>query len=128
MARVLGVGGVFFKASAPASLASWYATHLGIEMHPAFSGTVFKPQDQPQGGYTVWSAFERDTKYFEPSTQDYMVNLIVDDLAAALAQVKSGGATLHGEPQELEFGLFGWFSDPEGNKVELWQPNPDGPT
>lgn len=127
MARVVGVGGVFFRATDPARLAAWYAEHLGIEINPAFGGTSFLPSGLPQGAYTIWSPFPRDTDYFEPSTNDYMINLIVDDLDAALEQVERGGAELHGEPQRLEFGDFGWFTDPEGNKVELWQPNPNGP-
>jgi len=127
MAKALGIGGVFFRATDPKKLAKWYAEHLGIEINASFGGTSFLPENLPAGAYTIWSPFPSDTKYFAPSTNDYMINLIVDDLHAALEQVKRGGAALHGEPQKLDFGDFGWFTDPEGNKVELWEPNPDGP-
>jgi predicted enzyme related to lactoylglutathione lyase len=122
MARVLGVGGVFFKAEDPKKLASWYSEHLGIEIHEAFVGSVFSPADQPPGGYAVWAPFAADTDYFDPSNQAFMFNLVVDDLRGALAQVAAAGAELVGEVDESELGMFGWFLDPEGNKVELWQP------
>ncbi len=127
MAQVLGIGGVFFRARDPKSLAAWYATHLGVTIDPSFGGSSFLPEDLPKGAYSIWSPFPHDTKYFEPSPNDYMINLIVDDLDEALDQVKEGGAEIHGEPEHHGFGLFGWFTDPEGNKVELWQPNPEAP-
>ena len=126
MAQVLGIGGVFFRARDPKSLATWYATHLGVTIDPSFGGSIFLPKNLPKGAYTVWNPEPHDTRHFEPSTSDYMINLIVDDLNEALEQVKAGGAEVHGEPEHLEFGHFGWFTDPEGNKVELWQPTPDG--
>ncbi len=122
MAKVLGIGGVFFKSKDPKGLADWYREWLGFEIHAMFCGSVFPPSTMPEKGYTVWSPFEEDTKYFEPSSQAYMINLVVDDLAEALTQVQEGGATLVGDPDDSELGKFGWFIDPEGNKVELWQP------
>ena len=122
MAKVLGIGGIFFKAKSPKALAKWYADHLGLEIDPSFGGTAFKADSLPEGAYAVWSPFPRDTEYFAPSDNAYMINLIVDDLEAALAQVAQGGAEIHGKPETIEFGSFGWFTDPEGNKVELWQP------
>lgn len=122
MAKVLGIGGVFFKAKDPEKLANWYVEHLGIELHPAFTGSVFQPADQPANGYTVWSPFEKDTDYFAPADQAFMFNLVVDNPRDALAQVEEGGATFVGEPDESELEIFGWFIGPEGNKVELWQP------
>ena len=123
MARVLGVGGVFFKASDPAALGAWYREHLGLEVDASWGGCTFPPSGMPAGSYTVWSPFKADTEYFKPSDQAYMINLIVDDLEAALGQVEAAGATLVGEPAlEEGFGYFGWFLDPEGNKIELWQP------
>ena len=122
MAKVLGIGGVFFKSKDPESLGAWYQKHLGIKIDSAYGGTSFQPEDLPPASYSVWSPFKESTTYFEPSNNSYMINLIVDDLTTALVQVKEGGATLAGEPQESEFGRFGWFIDPEGNKVELWQP------
>lgn len=122
MARALGIGGVFFKARDPKALADWYASRLGIELDEHFCGTCFRPASLPEGAYTVWSPFPAATDYFQPSEQPFMFNLIVDDLDGALAQVEQGGGVLAGEPQADQLGRFGWFVDPEGNKVELWQP------
>ncbi|MEW7006876.1 VOC family protein [Lentilitoribacter sp. EG35] len=122
MAKVLGVGGVFFKANDPAALCKWYSEHLNFELDTGYDGASFKPNDMPSGSLTVWSPFKRDTQYFEPSKNDFMFNLIVDDLKEALVQVQAGGAQLNGEPEHFDYGSFGWFSDPEGNKVELWEP------
>jgi predicted enzyme related to lactoylglutathione lyase len=125
MARVLGVGGVFFRSSDPQALVEWYQRWLGVPI--AFPhGNAFLPDAVPPGGATVWSAFPRDTRYFDPATRDYMFNLMVDDLDGALAQVREGGATVVGNVEEQDYGRFGWFMDPEGNKVELWQPKPMG--
>lgn len=120
MAKALGVGGVFFRARDQAKLAAWYAEHLGIAM--AANYAVFRPDDVPPGGATVFSLFAEDTDYFAPSENRFMINLMVDDLDGALAQVKAGGATQVGEVLNESYGRFGWFLDPEGNKVELWQP------
>jgi len=76
----------------------------------------------PKHGFTVWSAFAKDTEYFGDSGQSYMINLVVDDLDAALANVAAGGAHVLPEREEQDFGRFGWFVDPDGNRVELWQP------
>ena len=122
MAQALGIGGVFFKAQDPKALGEWYKTWLGIQIDPTFGGTAFLPSSMPPGGYTIWGPFAADTDYFEPCPNPYMINLIVDDVDEALTQVRAGGATLIGEPQQLEYGDFGWFLDPEGNKIELWRP------
>ena len=122
MAKALGIGGVFFKARDPAALAAWYGAHLGIDVQDGFAGAIFTADAVPAGGYTVWSPFAADTTYFDPSTAPYMINLMVDDLDGALAQVAEGGATLVGTPEDSEYGRFGWFIDPDGNKIELWQP------
>ncbi len=122
MAKALAIGGVFFKSSDPAALASWYKEWLQIDLEQTFNGCCFFPEKLPAKSYTVWSPFDKDTDYFSPSDQSFMINLIVDDLAEALSQVQEGGATLVGDTEEMEFGSFGWFMDPEDNKVELWQP------
>ena len=122
MASVLGIGGIFFKSKDPKALAAWYQEHLGFNIESSFGGSVFKSESVPSGGYTIWGPFQQDTTYFEPSEQAFMINLMVDDLPAALSQVQAGGATLVGEPESSEFGDFGWFMDPDGNKIELWQP------
>jgi predicted enzyme related to lactoylglutathione lyase len=123
MARVLGLGGVFFRSRDPKALGDWYREWLGIPVtHPY--GATFSPQDMPAGGVTVWNPFASDTKYFDPSTRELMFNLVVDDLDGALAQVQRGGATLVGKVEDHDYGRFGWFLDPDGNKIELWQLKP----
>ena len=121
MAKVLGVGGVFFKCRDAEALRAWYAEHLGLRF--ADHGSVdFDLRQAPPGALCVWSPFAGDTEYFAPSKKDFMFNLMVDDVEAMLARAEAGGATLHGGIERYEYGSFGWFVDPEGNKVELWQP------
>ena len=122
--RVLGVGGVFFRSADPARLGEWYAQHLGfqVEAWGDTRGTSFAPGDMPRSSFTVWSAFAANTEYFGNSSQGYMINLVVDDLDAALQRVEEGGAQVLEEREEHDFGRFGWFVDPDGNRVELWEP------
>ena len=120
MAKVLGVGGIFFKPPDPKRLYEWYARYLGMEFEDW--GIAFFPKSLPANGQTVWSAFPATTRYFNPSTRDFMFNLMVDNLEEALVQVKEGGAEVIGEIGKLEYGAFGWFVDPDGNRVELWEP------
>jgi predicted enzyme related to lactoylglutathione lyase len=105
----------------------WYGNTLGV---PADAyGAVFpwRHKDKPEHfGHTVWAPFDDDTEYFDPSESDFMINFIVDDLDAMLAQLRDAGAEIVGEPQEFEYGRFGWALDPEGNKIELWEPPADG--
>ncbi|WP_341501361.1 VOC family protein [Gallaecimonas sp. GXIMD4217] len=122
MAKVMGVGGVFFRCLDRDGLAAWYQKWLGMPVNEQFCGAEFKTANYPKGGYTVWGLFKSDTDYFAPSDQQFMVNLVVDDIKAALAQVAEGGGTVLDGPVDDPCGLFGWFLDPEGNKVELWQP------
>ena len=124
MAKVLGIGGVFFKSPDPAKLQAWYAQTLGIDAQSAEGNSfaIFPADTMPENGYTVWSLFNAKTTYFAPSSKEFMVNLVVDDLEEALRQVAAGGAQLVGDVQKSEYGGFGWFIDPDGNKVELWQP------
>ena len=120
MAKVLGVGGVFFKSPDPKRLYGWYAKWLGMELGDW--GTMYVPKDYPPNSQTVWSAFPADTQYFDPGDKSYMFNLIVDNVEEALQQVKEGGAEVIGNIEKMEYGSFGWFMDPDGNKVELWEP------
>ncbi|MCL1894050.1 MAG: hypothetical protein FWG02_07435 [Holophagaceae bacterium] len=122
MAKALGVGGIFFKSQNPGELLGWYQKWLGFPSDFP-SHVMFSPTTMPPNSCTVFSPFPSDTDYFEPSDQQFMFNLIVDNLAQALEQVKAGGATLVGDIQSLDYGTFGWFVDPEGNKVELWEPS-----
>lgn len=121
MARVLGVGGIFFRSRDPKALGDWYKKWLNVPVsHP--HGATFFPDQIPEGGLTVWSPFPQETSYFDPSDRQFMFNLIVDDLDEALDQLRQGGAQIVGEIEDYDYGRFGWFLDPEGNKVELWQP------
>jgi len=129
--KVLGVGGVFFRSLDPAHLGQWYQDTLGlaIEAWGDTRGTSFAPADMPPSAFTVWSAFAQDTEYFGPSGQGFMINLVVDDLDGALQNVRRAGGTVLPEREEADFGRFGWFEDPDGNRVELWEPPatmPDG--
>lgn len=121
MAKVVGVGGIFFKSPDPKHLAEWYAKWLNMKIED-WGGLAFLPKDMPANSQTVWSPFDAKTDYFGPSGQSFMFNLIVDDLEEALKQVKEGGAEVIGDIEKMEYGLFGWFIDPDGNKVELWEP------
>jgi predicted enzyme related to lactoylglutathione lyase len=120
MQRVLGIGGVFFKARDPRGLAEWYREHLGVSVAD-WGGAVFKNSEDVVGS-TVWSPFAADTAYFEPSTQPFMLNFRVADLDAMLAQLRAGGVDVDARVEQSEFGRFGWAMDPEGNRIELWQP------
>jgi predicted enzyme related to lactoylglutathione lyase len=127
MRRVTGIGGIFFKAKDPASLRAWYKTHLGIDVQD-WGGAAFTWTDdtgKPAGGSTIWSISNADGDCFAPSTSTFMVNYRVADLAALLQALRAEGCEVVEKSEESEFGKFGWVMDPEGNKVELWQP-PEG--
>jgi predicted enzyme related to lactoylglutathione lyase len=121
VAKVLGVGGIFFKSPDPKRLYAWYTKWLGMDFED-WGGIAYFPKDMPAKAQTVWSAFDDKSTYFDPSEKGFMFNLIVDNLEDALKQVKEGGAQIIGEIEKMEYGQFGWFIDPDGNKVELWQP------
>jgi len=122
MAKVLGVGGIFFKSPDPRSLMAWYQTHLNLPAETADYANLF-PAAMPFGSCTVFSPFIDNTDYFAPSVSAFMLNLVVDDLDGALGQVAAAGAPLVGGVQVFDYGRFGWFIDPDGNKVELWEPS-----
>jgi len=122
MAKVLGIGGVFFKCRDTAALGEWYRKWLNMPIEPDFGGASLQPGNMPPNSFTVWGPFKENSKYFDPSDRPFMVNLIVDDLDEALRQVAEGGAAVMDDIQEEEYGRFGWFIDPEGTKIELWQP------
>lgn len=122
--RALGVGGVFFRSPDPAALASWYTRFLGLKMESwgDTQGTSFPPADMPEHSFTVWSIFQADTEYFGEKKQGFMFNLVVDDLDKALRRVTLGGAEVLPDREDHDYGRFGWFVDPDGNRVELWEP------
>ncbi len=124
MKKVTGIGGIFFKAQNAEMLREWYREHLGIESDGS-NGAVFSwnSDEEPDKGMTIWSAFKDDTKYFEPSSAPFMINYRVADLDGLLAQLREAGVTV--DPKSGEdsgFGKFGWVMDPEGNRIELWEP------
>ncbi|MCZ6672940.1 MAG: VOC family protein [Verrucomicrobia bacterium] len=121
MAKALGIGGIFFRSINPEGLANWYRTWLKF---PGDSGSYssFLPTTIPEKGFSVWSPFKKDSDYFGNPNQVFMVNLMVDDLDGTLKQVAEGGAEVIPETEEYDYGRFGWFVDPDGNRVELWQP------
>ena len=131
MTRVTGIGGVFFKAKDPGKLMSWYTTHLGVKPESEGSSTTMfqwrEKEDLKQLGYTVWSIFPHDTKYFDPSASPFMINFRVKDLDRLLDQLKREGVKVDDKREEYEYGKFGWIIDPEGNRIELWEPKGKSP-
>ncbi len=124
MAKVLGIGGIFFKAKDPKATNAWYRECMGMPVSEW--GAMFQSTDPDGTPVTqVWNAFKADTKYFEPSTQPFMMNLRVDDLDGVLAQLRSKGANVLDRREDSEQGKFGYVMDPDGNLVELWQPAPE---
>jgi predicted enzyme related to lactoylglutathione lyase len=117
--RVQGIGGIFFRSEQPEALARWYAEHLGIERDLEFTGKSFVARD---GDETVWALFPSDTAYFGPGGRQQMVNYRVRSLDAMLAQLRAKGVAVDERVEEIENGRFGWATDPEGNRFELWEP------
>ncbi|HEX4857914.1 MAG TPA: VOC family protein [Usitatibacteraceae bacterium] len=128
MKRVTGIGGIFFKAKDPATLRAWYKRHLGIDVQD-WGGTGFRWADEGErakDGQTVWTIFDPDSKYFEPTTAPFMVNYRVDNLHALIAALRAEGCKVDDKVEESEYGKFGWVTDPEGQRIELWEPPPGG--
>ncbi len=126
MNRVTGIGGIFFKAKDPATLRAWYQKHLGIDVQP-WGGAAFSWADDaghPMKGTTVWNIGDINNDYYAPSRSTFMVNYRVADLASLLASLRAEGCNVLEKTDDSEYGKFGWVMDPEGNKVELWQPPP----
>jgi predicted enzyme related to lactoylglutathione lyase len=124
MAKVTGIGGVFFKSRGDqAALAAWYEKHLGIPLE-SWGGAVLKwPDDHAEDeGLTVWTVAKPDTDWFSPSDASFMINYRVDDLAELLTQLSDAGVEILKGPESHENGKFAWIVDPDGNKVELWEP------
>ncbi len=124
MGKVTGIGGIFFKSQNPGDLNKWYSENLGIRIEREGSAS-FKWRDYEDAKTerrTVWSIFDRDTKYFEPGRQDFMINYIVDNLEELLEELKAKGIGSTGNIEDYEYGRFAWVVDPEGKKIELWQP------
>lgn len=123
MEKVTGIGGIFLKADDPTGLQKWYQDKLGVPVgEDGYTMFHWREAGEPGNpGQTVWSLFPRDTTYFDPSRAPWMVNYRVENLERMLAQLREAGVTIEGEMAE-EYGRFAWVLDPEGNKVELWEP------
>ncbi len=139
MKRVTGIGGIFFKSHEPDKLYRWYETHLGIHPSPDGSGAAFEwreiqnsdakesgEKDSGNIAVTVWSIFPRDSKYFDPSQSGFMVNYRVDNLDALLEALEEEGVQIDPRRENYDYGRFAWIMDPDGNRIELWEP-PKGP-
>ena len=124
MAKVTGIGGVFFKSTNDhKKLAQWYSENLGIQLEP-WGGAILKwPDDKSADqGVTVWHVAEKNTEWFSPSPASFMINYRVDDLSELLADLKRKGIDVLKGPESDDNGKFAWILDPDGNKVELWEP------
>ena len=124
MRRVSGLGGLFFKADHPDKLYAWYEEHLGLQRQ-AQEAVVFnlrQADDPEESGMTVWAIFPKDTKYFDPSRSGFMMNFIVEDLDGLLAALREEGVEVDPRREDYDYGRFAWIMDPEGNRIELWEP------
>ena len=122
--KVTGIGGIFFKCKDPKKMREWYKTHLGLQTNAY--GAVFEWRqgaDTTQKGFTQWSPFAETTKYFAPSTKDFMINYRVENIAALVADLKLQGVTVTDSIETYDYGKFVHILDMEGNKIELWEPN-----
>ncbi len=122
--KVTGIGGIFFKCKDPKKMREWYKTHLGLQTNAY--GAVFEWRqgaDTTQKGFTQWSPFAETTKYFAPSTKDFMINYRVQDITALVADLKLQGVTVTDSIETYDYGKFVHILDMEGNKIELWEPN-----
>jgi predicted enzyme related to lactoylglutathione lyase len=124
MKRVTGIGGIFFKAIDPVALRAWYKGHLGIDVQD-WGGAAFRWTDasgDPVAGTTIWTVGEASGEYFAPGAASFMINYRVADLHGLVAALRSEGCKVLEKIEESEYGKFAWVIDPEGNKVELWEP------
>ncbi|MBS2030162.1 MAG: VOC family protein [Deltaproteobacteria bacterium] len=117
MERVQGIGGVFFKCRRPEQLQRWYEKHLGVPLHNGYVLFSAKAKDQ-----TLWAPFPAKTDYFKPSRAPFIINFRVNNLDRMLAQLRKAKCKVDAKVEASEFGRFGWVMDPEGNRVELWEP------
>ncbi|WP_299258501.1 VOC family protein [uncultured Aquimarina sp.] len=121
MKRVTGLGGFFFKTKDPKTTKEWYGKHLGLPVDD-YGCTFWWKDEKGNDCSTQWSPFKEDTTYFSPSKKEFMMNFRVENLVELLKVLKEEGVTVVGEIKEYEYGKFGWIVDPEGNKIELWEP------
>lgn len=122
MEQVTGIGGIFFRAQDPEKLAAWYQQNLGLPMKGSEANFQWRESADPsRTGHTVWSLFPKDTDYFGPNGPVFMINYRVTNLDRMVAQLRAGGVKVD-KVEDFEYGRFAWISDPEGNRIELWEP------
>jgi catechol 2,3-dioxygenase-like lactoylglutathione lyase family enzyme len=122
--RVLGIGGIFFKAADQAKTREWYAKHLGLVDKGGGVMLPWREHDDPQKEHvTVWTTFPSNTKYFGPGQATFMINYIVDDLDAMLERLQKEGVKIDPKRMDESYGRFAWIYDPDGNKIEVWEPS-----
>lgn len=127
MKRVTGIGGIFFKSVNPKQQMEWYKKHLGLNVDMNY-GTAFihrKNENPDENGFTAWSPFAKDTNYFDPSSKEFMINYCRENLKELLKILKDEGVQILDEIENIEYGKFVHILDPEGNKIELWEPVPE---
>jgi predicted enzyme related to lactoylglutathione lyase len=122
MKKVRGIGGIFFKCNDPKVMKEWYDKNLGFGNEQWGTNFEWRELDSEKKGSTVWSPFSATTKYFEPSAKDYMINYIVEDVVGLVQELKKAGVTVLDEIEDSDYGKFVHILDPEGNKIELWEP------
>jgi predicted enzyme related to lactoylglutathione lyase len=123
MKRVTGIGGVFFKVKDKGKTREWYKNHLGINSEDWGSTFEWREKEDPsKEGSTAWSPFKDSSDYFEPSKKEFMINYRVENMEALLIELKKEGITIIGEQAQEGYGKFAWIMDPDGNKIELWEP------
>ena len=123
MKRVTGIGGIFFKCANPDATKEWYGKHLGLPTDPYGASFEWRQLDKPEEkGTTVWSPFAANTTYFEPSQAEFMVNYRVENLVELVAALKAEGVTVLDEIESYDYGKFVHILDPDGRKIELWEP------
>ena len=128
MKHVTGIGGIFFKAQDPTTLKQWYREHLGIDAGQYGATFTWRDSEEPnREGQTVWSLFPHDTTYFQPSKAPFMINYRVADLEGLLTELRAAGVAVDEPPERDPYGRFAWINDPEGNRIELWEPSEDSP-
>ncbi len=129
MKRVTGLGGIFFKTEDPKKMKEWYARHLGLPIDEYGASFRWREVDHPDNevpASTAWSPFKSDTTYFHPSEKPFMINYRVANLGELIKALREEGVQIVGTTEEYPYGKFAWIMDPDGNKIELWEPKDAG--
>jgi predicted enzyme related to lactoylglutathione lyase len=122
MEQVTGIGGIFFKAQNPEGLATWYQQHLGLPVNDTMAVFQWRGTEESGGpGQTIWSLMPKDTEYFGPDRPEFMINYRVANIDRMVAQLRAAGVKVD-KVEDSDYGKFAWISDPEGNRIELWEP------